>query len=255
MLLSRFTLTLWLFGEFCGICFAQWAEQKERKNWPTAVEIFANYKFNRPIIDYPSDLFFTPAYRAGQGQVAAVVPPFGSNWAGDMSLGLNVRPFPRFFLNNVVAGFDENFSILDNGFRGGKLWNRAQFANGEDAFTYTRVSKYGPFPDFRVGYSIPLSRDENGEALIEIGGKYTLLHGIEVTQGYDTFDRDEVYRKTLGNGRARGGYACFKIGIPKEFRVRFGIEYEKGSVQFQGFAGKRSFSQLTIGIIGVERSF
>lgn len=234
------------------------------------IEGFIDIKLSKTDFNFPPDVYFSPMYRWGGQQVAGIVPPLPRNWLNTIGLGVNVHPLPLKFLNGIIVGYTFNKQFgYQNDFRDGKFLSRAQYANGENAFTYVRLSGFGPTSTFRFAYSIPLWRDKNNTGLwgddyshvfLELGPKYSEYYNLEVTQGHDTFNEDVVYRRTSGKGHTLGGYAIVKFLLSGEkgrarAGLRLGVEYEKGSFTFHNFPGKQPFSMLSINFFGLEIGF
>lgn len=245
-----------------GVCLAQQTTSDKdapRKYWRNISfgEVFVDVKGSRPTFVFPQEVYFSPMYRWPNQQVADIDPPIKARFLMSLGVGVNVHPLPFPFLNNILCGVTISPRFPDkNDFRTGPFLSRARFANGENAFTYARMSAFSAPQTFRAGYSIPLGVEEGEGFELEIGPQYSFYRKVEITQGYDTWDQDVVYRVSSGKGQARGGYAVFKIGLREEngvwFRVRFGVEYERGSLSFPAFPGKRPFGTFSFTIFGFE---
>jgi hypothetical protein len=260
-------LTMLGFGASLALGQNTQEPAKKKKLWPQIVEGTVDINMSRPNFDFPPEVYFSPMYRWGGQQVAAIVPPIPANWLNTLTLGVNVHPLPTRFLNNLTVGYAVNFHFgFQNSFRDGSFLSRAEYANGENAFTYARLSGFGKAQTFRAAYSgIPIwkSKDKDADTngiYLEIGPKYTTYSNVEVTQGYDTFNEDVVYRKSLAKGRSLGGSLIVKLAHDMKdsrghFAVRLGVEYEQGYLEFRDFPGHRPFSMLSLGFFGIELGF
>jgi hypothetical protein len=258
-------LTIMCFG--ASLTLAQNAQEapKKMKLWEKIAEATIDIKMSRPSFDLPPEVHFSPMYRSGGVQVADITPPIPKNWLNTISIGGNVHPLPLPILNNLSVGYAMDFHPgWSNNFREGDFLSRARYANGEDAFTYTRLSGFGRSQTFRAAYAdIPLLKSLGGDIFgiyIDIGPKYTKYSSIEVTQGYDTFNEDRVYRTSSATGKSVGGSLIVKFAYRDEkgrgrFAVRLGVDYEKGHFEFPDFPGRRPFSMLSLGFFGLELGF
>lgn len=228
-------------------------------------------------IDLPDDLEFTPTHPA---DVDAVRPPrsqptplAGRHWHMGIRLGATVRPFPFRVLKNIALGYGATFFVygdrISNDFREGTWLSRMPYAyficggpaflptflrSCEEAYTYTVVDSISPFQDLRASYRFAVASDPRGEEAnnwwgqrveIEAGVKYSVKK-VTVRQGWDRYDRDEVFRRVQGRGEALLPWARLNLQFTDSVSVSFGLEGESTPLRFNGVRDIGAISGLSL---------
>lgn len=241
---------------------AQDQPQKTGDQFPLKPKMFsfsAALEYQRFNFGFPDSLIFTPThpndvdvFRPPRSQAMPI--PAGFLQSG--SVGMTVRPLRAKYLYPLGLGVKKTFSFPgQNSFRDGGLMNRLlyqYFIGGEEAYTYARVSHLGS-TQFNATYQfLGLPKDQPDKIFyLEIGAKRSFSK-VDVTQGWDRYNRDEVWRVNNYRIRSWGGTLGIGFGDYKSFKMKIALEIERAQMNFSGLPA-RHFWILGI-VYGIEIS-
>lgn len=247
-----------------GACFAEDAG-KPGALTPGRLTLSAGFEGRRLAFPLADELVLTPTH---PDDVDSRRPPrsqpteVGSDWAAAGSIGMALRPLPTMVLRRLGIGYRLLFTQRHNSFRGGKFSTRLPYSSFicgsgsfgfrqcEEAYTYTRISRLAATSELRLTYHFPFlprcGADKN--VAIEVGAKRT-FQSFSVTQGWDRYDKDQVYRTTALKPKGWGGIFAVSFGenVGKA-RVRLGVDVDLVTMPAYGASPARAFWAVAGGI-------
>lgn len=226
-----------------------------------------------PGINFPRELIHTPTHPNDLGPnrpPRSQLTPLKKNGVPIWGPGVSIRPFSG-KASGLTLVWHLAMPMVSNNFRGGDLANHQPYAffipnekpapgfppipSSEEAYTYSRVSRLNPIPKFGLMYNLE-PRNESEFFNLKLGAVCS-MYGLTVTQGWDRYNRDEVFNKTSGFGKACGFSGIFKVFLDENskwvFRIRF--EIQKGSMKFSNIPGRHNMLIVNPFSFGFGREF
>lgn len=190
--------------------------------------------------DFPPELSLTPGSFSApccdpDGNNRTAETPLSTGLLISPGVGITLRPLPG-KLRHIGFGAKINFPI-DN--QGGFIERKSltYLYPGEEEYTYSRVAKPEPVPQFELTYSgIRIGEDET--TILELGAKAS-RHRFSIEQGWDSFNSLHEYRSASVSGWLYGGILRFKFPLNenKRFFFIFGTEFSYGCLDYDLPAG------------------
>jgi hypothetical protein len=237
---------------------------------PRTVSFVGGLEYHRVDLTLPEPLISTPTHPddvdASRPPRSQTTPISGGKLVPAGSAGVKLRPIRVKYLYPLAFGLTRTYFSVNNNFREGTLMARLPyqyFICGriagvlpvcEEAYTYARVSRFGPRNQFNIRYQfLALPRNQpDKQFFLEIGGHKSLSR-VGVTQGWDRYNKDEVWRTSNGKTSSWGG--SFGIGIGDDPTVygKFAIEVERSRIVFPGLPA-RYFWTVSFKVVSFEIS-
>ena len=184
-------------------------------------------------VDLPQQLELTPTHPADVDESRpprSQETPLGIDNMLALGLGFNIMPLK---LKYLKIGYRVTFLLVSNDFRTGSFSVHKPykfFIGSEEAYTYTRIDGLGPISEFRATYTIVVVRPK---LELDLGAKYS-FYNLTVKQGWDRFDRDEVFQ--ISDGRVRSLLPIIRASLEGDNGFRFGLEFEGGRIKFSNIS-------------------
>lgn len=233
------------------------AAEKERR-----LEFYAETGYQTFNFQLPEKLEFTPAHRhdfnpGPSGGYQAPLSPATVNTVG-FGLNMHLRCLPKLSLGVKVT-----VPLFSHDWQTGKFVTRRPYPLFNPTgiasplvplgYAYTRISELSPRGEFRV------ARDwlslENKKPALKTGFKYARQY-LKIEQGWDRFQRREVFQETGGSGGLWGGFVDFSLPLSDDglWRFKAGLEYDRGTINYGSF-GRKPAHTVAYHYFGLEKRF